>query len=568
MASYIFVTGGVVSGLGKGIAAASLGALLSDKGYRVSLQKLDPYLNIDAGTMNPYQHGEVFVTEDGAETDLDLGHYERFLDENTNILSNVTTGQIYKSVLERERDGSFQGDTIQIVPHVTKEIQNKILSLQSKTDADIIICEIGGTVGDLESAPFLEAIRQMPMIVGKENCCYIHLTYVPFLAHSGEIKTKPTQHSVRDLRNLGISADIIICRTAAEVILSEDIKNKISMFCGIEEKNVIQAKDCKTIYEVPLNLIGLDKSVLEILGWPKTASVKSGIYSSIQISQSGWTWTGYKMYFDKPPEKEVTIGIAGKYVSCQDAYKSIDESLVHAGKRCDVKVNVVKIDTEKDSDLLGKIHDGDYFGLDGIIVPGGFGGRGVKGKLTIARSCIKNNFPYLGICYGMHVLVIEFAKMAIKGSRHGEINTVELDSECKYPVISLMENQKNVSFGGTMRLGSYDCDLIEGTLTKDLYNRKDEEDSNERKEIVTISERHRHRYEVNSEFIPNLEEIGVKISGINKKSGLVEIVEYPKNDFCIACQFHPEFKSRPINPHPLFVGLVESAIARKYKNDS
>lgn len=567
MASYVFVTGGVVSGLGKGITAASLGALLSDKGYRVSLQKIDPYLNMDAGTMNPYQHGEVFVTEDGAETDLDLGHYERFLDQDTNKLSNFTTGQIYKSVLERERDGSFQGETIQIVPHITKEIQNKILSLQSKTDADIVICEIGGTVGDLESAPFLEAIRQMPLLVGKENCCYIHLTYVPYLSHSGEIKTKPTQHSIRDLRNLGISADIIVCRTIAEVDLNEEIRNKISIFCGVKGENVIQAKDCKTIYEVPLNLKGLEDSVLNILSKSKIKSDNSGYHTPYHRSISSWTWIGYKQYFENPPEKEITIGIAGKYVSCQDAYKSIDESLIHAGKNCNVKIKIIKIDTEKDSNIIGKIHDGDFMGMDGIIIPGGFGGRGVKGKLTIARSCIENNFPYFGICYGMHMLVIEFSKMAIKDARHGEINTVELDSECKYPVISLMENQKNVSFGGTMRLGSYSCELVEGTLTKELYNYREDDDLSEKEDIKIVNERHRHRYEVNSEFIPILKEFGVKISGINKKSGLVEIIEYPKNDFCIACQFHPEFKSRPSRPHPLFIGLVKSAIERKYENE-
>lgn len=549
---YVFVTGGVVSGLGKGIASASIGALLKKLGFKVAAIKVDPYLNIDPGTQNPYQHGEVFVTEDGCETDLDLGHYERFLDEPCCSLSNMTSGQIYSTILEKERKGDYQGQTVQVIPHVTQEIQRRIIKLAQKKDADIVLCEIGGTVGDIESQPFLEAIRQMSKRVGRENCCYVHLTLVPYISSSGEVKTKPTQHSVRDLRAVGIYPDIIICRTPHKAHLDDDLKKKISLFCDVDPEDVIEGTDVDDIYEVPTKFLNQDvhMRVLEKINLvsatsiafsvfeeyvKKSKALKHAVDSTVKVSRDGFFRRNFK------------IAIIGKYVECKDAYISIEESIKHAAVSQNMAVDILKIDAED----FEKFSDDVKKDWDGIVVPGGFGERGIEGKILAAKYCRENNVPYLGICLGLQIAVIEFARN-ICGL--DDANSTEFDSSCLYPVIDLMENQKSVTgMGGTMRLGDFTCKLKRNSLVGQYYN----ED--------VIVERHRHRYEFNDEFENIMEENGLVVVGRDELTGLVEIVENKNQDFFVGVQFHPEFKSRPFGSRPVFVGFLDS-MARKAKN--
>ncbi|HHX03981.1 MAG TPA: CTP synthase [Tissierellia bacterium] len=527
---YIFVTGGVVSSLGKGITAASLGRLLKARGYKVAIQKFDPYINIDPGTMSPYQHGEVFVTEDGAETDLDLGHYERFIDENLTRYSNVTSGKVYWNVLQKERKGDYLGATVQVIPHITDEIKRRVYILGE--DNDIVITEIGGTVGDIESLPFLEAIRQLRYELGKDDIMYIHVTLIPYLAMAGELKTKPTQHSVKELQSLGIQPDIIICRSPAP--LPDHIKQKIGLFCNISPERVYHNLDMESLYEIPLRLEadGLAQSTCEILNLPCR-----------QPDLDDWKEMVNK---DKSRTDTMRIGLVGKYVRLRDAYISVAESLQHAGIFHNVHVEVDYIDAEElNHDNISERFEG----LHGVIVPGGFGDRGIEGKILTAKYARENGLPYLGICLGMHISSIEFARnvLGLAGA-----NSKEFDEETTHPVIHPMENQLELEeLGATMRLGAYPCVLKESTKVRELYGTEQ------------VAERHRHRHEFNNEFRSAFEEAGMLISGVSPEDKLVEIIELKDHPFYIATQFHPEFKSRPTKAHPLFVGLVEAGKAHR-----
>ena len=529
---YVFVTGGVVSGLGKGITAASLGRLLKNRGLSISIQKFDPYLNVDPGTMSPYQHGEVFVTDDGAETDLDLGHYERFIDENLSKNSNVTTGRIYSTVIEKERRGEYLGGTVQVIPHITNEIKDKVYQVAKERDVDVVITEIGGTVGDIESQPFLEAIRQIKSEAGADNVCYIHVTLVPYLGKSGELKTKPTQHSVKELRTIGIQPDIIVCRTEKE--LNEDLKAKIGLFCNIEGKSVIQNLDADHLYEVPLMLHGegLDNLVIEKLH-----------LGCKDIDNSEWIEMVNRI---KNLKHSVEIALVGKYVELHDAYISVVEALSHGGYANDSEVKIRWINAED-------IENGDVNeilkGVDGVLVPGGFGDRGVEGKIESIKWARENKVPFLGICLGMQCAVIEFARnvLGFEGANSSEINP-----DTKYPVIDLMNDQKDIeNLGGTMRLGQYPCKLDESSKSFDLYG------------TDLINERHRHRYEFNNTYREQIVEAGMKVAGTSPDNRLVEIVEIEDHPWFVAAQFHPELKSRPNKPHPLFRGFIEAALKNR-----
>lgn len=531
---YVFVTGGVVSSLGKGITAASLGRLLKNRGLKVSIQKFDPYLNVDPGTMSPYQHGEVFVTDDGAETDLDLGHYERFIDENLSQNNNVTTGRIYWSVISKERRGEYLGGTVQVIPHITNAIKDRVFRVAKEKDVDVVITEIGGTVGDIESLPFLEAIRQIQYDVGRENVCFIHVTLVPYLGKAGELKTKPTQHSVKELRSIGIQPDIIVCRSEKEI--SQDLRAKIGLFCNLEARCVMQNLDAEHLYEVPLMLHkeGLDRLVCEKLQ-----------LGCIDIDNSEWVSMVNKV---KNLKEYVKIALVGKYVELHDAYISVVEALNHGGLANDSNVHIKWVDAmEVNSDNVAKV----LSGCDGILVPGGFGDRGVEGKIESIRWARENKVPFLGICLGMQCSVIEFARnvLGYEGANSSEINP-----ETKYPVIDLMPEQKDVEeLGGTMRLGLYPCKLAKDTYSYSEY--KDE----------LIYERHRHRYEFNNEFRKEIVKAGMKITGTSPDGRLVEIVEIEDHPWYVSVQFHPELKSRPNRPHPLFVGLIRAALNEKKK---
>lgn len=529
---YVFVTGGVVSSLGKGITAASLGRLLKERGYSVTIQKFDPYINIDPGTMNPYEHGEVFVTVDGAETDLDLGHYERFLDENLTKYNNITTGKIYQSVINKERKGEYLGKTVQVIPHITNEIKSKIELVGKESGSDIVITEIGGTVGDIESTPFLEAIRQFKYDVGRENVLYIHVTLLPYLKAAGELKTKPSQHSVKELMSLGIRPDILVCRTEHPV--SSDMKKKLSMFCDIDEDAVIEAPDAKTIYEVPL--------IMEENGLANVACKKLGIENK-EPNLKGWKEIVQKI---KSPTDRIKLAVVGKYVELKDAYISINESLEHAAYEIGLKADIDYIQAENlDTEILKE--------YNGILIPGGFGDRGVEGKIDAIKFARENKIPFLGICLGMQSAVIEFSRNVL--DMEGAHST-EFDKDTKFPVIDILLDQKNVeNLGGTMRLGVYPCKLEKGSLAYELYGEE------------LIYERHRHRFEFNNEYKEVIQKNGLKISGSSPDGMLAEIVELPKelHPFFIAGQFHPEFKSRPGKPHPLFLGFVK-AIYKKSNN--
>ena len=538
MSKYIFVTGGVVSSLGKGITAASLGRLLKNRGYKVTIQKFDPYINIDPGTMSPYQHGEVFVTDDGAETDLDLGHYERFIDMNLSKASNVTTGKIYQSVINKERKGEYLGSTIQVIPHITNEIKDRVLRVGREDNADIVITEIGGTVGDIESQPFLEAIRQVRKDVPNRNdVLYIHVTLVPYISAAGELKTKPTQHSVKELRSVGIQPDIIVCRTEKEI--SDDLKRKIGLFCDVDPEAVISNMTCRTIYEVPLLLQeeGLDRIALQKLGLEdKPCDMKE------------WRAMVDRIHNAK---KEVHVALVGKYVELHDAYLSVAEALSHAGFARGAEVKIHWVNSEELEQHLDQLDQ--VFGqVDGILVPGGFGSRGIEGKIAAIQYARERGIPFLGLCLGMQCAVVEFARhvCGMTGA-----NSSEFDPDGPYPVIDLMPDQEDITDkGGTMRLGLYPCKLEAGTLARRLYGNEE-----------IVYERHRHRYEVNNQFRDAMAAKGLVFSGTSPDSRLVEMIELKDHPFFIATQAHPEFKSRPTRPHPLFAGFVGAAMAREEK---
>ena len=534
MTKFIFVTGGVVSGLGKGITAASLGRLLKQRGLKVAAQKLDPYMNVDPGTMSPYQHGEVFVTDDGAETDLDLGHYERFIDENLTKHSTLTSGKIYSRILERERAGGYLGGTVQVIPHVTDEIKNFIYMSADTSDADVLITEIGGTIGDIEIQPFLEAIRQISLEKGNENCLFIHVTLVPYLKASGEHKSKPTQHSIKELRAMGISPNIIILRADEPINLG--IREKISLFSNVKPECVIENITIPSLYEAPLmlNQNGLDDEVCRALG--------------LDLPQADLT--EWKLLAEKIAKRQnaVCIVIVGKYTELPDAYLSITESLNHAGFECGAKVDIRWIDSEKVTDDTAENMIGS---ADGIIIPGGFGTRGVEGKIAACRYARENNLPFLGICLGMQVAVVEFARH-VCGLK--DANSGEFDKSSPYPVIDYMPGQENMEgSGGTMRLGAYPCKILPSTVLHRLYNEQN------------ITERHRHRFEVNNDYRKTLESAGLCMSGLSPDEQLVEAVELSNHTFFVGVQFHPEFKSRPNKPHPLFLGLIKAALGDECK---
>ena len=531
MTKYVFVTGGVVSGLGKGITASSLALLLKSRGYKVFMQKFDPYINVDPGTMNPIQHGEVFVTYDGCETDLDLGHYERFIDEELNYTSNITSGKIYSSVIEKERRGDYLGATVQMVPHVTNEIKNKVYEAGNVTGADIVITEIGGTVGDIESQSMIEALRQIQYEKGTENTFFVHCTLIPYIYGSNELKTKPTQNSVRDLRNMGIRPDALVCRAPFET--GENIKKKLSLFCSVPTENVIDSIDVKNIYEIPINYYKqkFDEIVLKQFNLPiKKANLKY--------------WEDLIKTVDNL-KNEVEIALVGKYVELHDAYISVAEALKHAGYKYNTKVNINWVDSEdleSDNVNLKEV----FKNSKGILVPGGFGTRGTNGKIKAINYARTNKIPFLGICLGMQLAVIEFAQNVLKLE---EATSTEFDPTCKNPVIDLMADQKSVSnMGGTLRLGNYECTLVPNTLASKIY--KEEK----------ILERHRHRYEFNNKYKEQLEAKGMVFSGINEANNLVEIIELKDHPHFIASQFHPEFKSRPTRPHPLFDSFIKASI--------
>ncbi len=538
MAKYIFVTGGVVSGLGKGITAASLGRLLKARGLKVAAQKLDPYINVDPGTMSPYQHGEVYVTEDGAETDLDLGHYERFIDEDLNRYSNLTTGKVYANVIRRERQGGYLGSTVQTIPHITDEIKHFIYRVAEKTDADIVITEIGGTIGDIESQPFLEAIRQVGLEQGRENTLYIHVTLVPYLKASGEHKSKPTQHSVKELQGMGISPNIIVLR-ADEKITDESIFSKIAHFCNVKEDCVIENTTLPILYEAPL--------MLEEARFSGIVCRELGI-DAPEPDLSEWRKMVERV---RHQNKKVRIGLVGKYVQLHDAYLSVAEALRHAGYELDTRVEISWIDSET---LNEDNAEGILSPLHGVIVPGGFGSRGIEGMILTARWCREHHVPYFGICLGMQIAVIEFARDAA-GLENA--NSREFDEAAPYRVIDFMPGQNDeIAKGGTLRLGKYPCVLQEGTVISRCYGERD------------ISERHRHRYEFANAFRETLQEAGLCLSGLSPDGRLVETVEIPGEDFFVGVQFHPEFKSRPNKPHPLFRGFIEASLAREEKNEA
>ena len=533
MTKYVFVTGGVVSGLGKGITASSLALLLKARGYKVFMQKFDPYFNIDPGTMNPIQHGEVFVTYDGCETDLDLGHYERFIDEELNYTSNITSGKIYSSVIEKERHGDYLGATVQLVPHITNEIKNKVYEAGLTSKADIVITEIGGTVGDIESQAFIETLRQIQYEKGSTETAFVHTTLIPYIIGSNELKTKPTQNSVKDLQNMGIRPNFLVCRTPFST--SDSIKEKLSLFCSIPKENIIDAVDAKNIYDIPINMHkqGIDELILKQFNLPiNKANLKD--------------WENLLYVMDNLKE-EVEIALVGKYVELHDAYLSVAEALKHAGYKYQTKVNIKWVNSEeleKDVDFKEIFKN-----TKGIIVPGGFGNRGILGMIKAINYARVNNIPFLGICLGMQLSVIEFARNVCNLE---DCNSTEFDPLCKNPIIDLMSDQKTViNMGGTLRLGNYNCKLTKGTLAYNDYK------------TDLIQERHRHRYEFNNKYMDLLKEKGMVFSGINEESNLVEIIEIPKHKHFIACQFHPEFKSRPTRPHPLFVSFVKASIDNK-----
>ncbi|WKW45453.1 CTP synthase [Myroides sp. JBRI-B21084] len=530
---YIFVTGGVTSSLGKGIIAASLAKLLQARGYRTTIQKFDPYINVDPGTLNPYEHGECFVTNDGAETDLDLGHYERFLNVPTSQANNVTTGRVYLSVIEKERRGEFLGKTVQVVPHITNEIKERMQLLGKSGDYDIVITEIGGTVGDIESLPYIESVRQLLWDLGDKNAIVVHLTLVPYLAAAGELKTKPTQHSVKTLMESGIKADILVCRTEHE--LSFDIKRKLAAFCNVSQESVIQSIDASTIYEVPNNMLeeGLDTVALKKLDLPE-----KGLPDLTK-------WNDF-LHRLKNPKHTVNIGLVGKYVELQDSYKSILEAFVHAGAANFAKVNVVSIHSEY---LTTKNVADKMKNLDGILVAPGFGSRGIEGKIETVRFARENNIPFMGICLGMQMAVIEFARNVL-GFENA--NSTEMNDNTPYPVITFMEEQKTITEkGGTMRLGGWDCEIKQGTKAFDIYQNE------------LINERHRHRYEFNNYYTEAFENAGMVFSGVNPETKLVEIIELPNHPFFVAAQYHPEYKSTVANPHPMFSAFVKAAVNKK-----
>ena len=529
MAKYIFVTGGVTSSLGKGIIAASLAKLLQARGLKVTIQKFDPYINVDPGTLNPYEHGECYVTDDGAETDLDLGHYERFLNTPTSQANNVTTGRIYQTVINKEREGAYLGKTVQVIPHITDEIKRRMLLLGNEGKYDIVITELGGTVGDIESLPFVEAVRQLQWEMPEEDCIVVHLTLIPYLRAAKELKTKPTQHSVRMLSQEGVHPDIIVCRT--EEPLNSDLKKKIALFCNVKPEAVIEAMDASTIYEVPLKMLqeGLDVIVLKKL--------HINGYSAPEL-------TKWKVFLDKLkyPKTKVTIGLIGKYIELQDAYKSILEAFIHAGAINECKVQIVNVHSEfiTEDTVVEKLKD-----LDGLLVAPGFGHRGVEGKIIAVQYARENQLPFFGICLGMQMAVIEFARNVLGWK---DAHSTEMDNKTSHPVIDLMEEQKTIQAkGGTMRLGAYPCTITEGTLAHSIYG------------STNISERHRHRWEFNNKYISDFEKAGMLPSGKNPASGLVEIVELPGHPFFIGVQYHPELKSTVENPQPIFVHFIKAA---------
>lgn len=535
MAKYIFVTGGVTSSLGKGIIAASLAKLLQARGFRVTIQKLDPYINVDPGTMNPYEHGECYVTEDGAETDLDLGHYERFLNIFTSQANNVTTGKIYETVINRERKGDYLGKTVQVVPHITDEIKRRMLLLGESGEFDIVITEIGGTVGDIESLPFIEAVRQLQWQLPEDDVVIVHLTLIPYLRAAKELKTKPTQHSVKMLSETGVHPDVIVCRT--EEPLTNDIKRKIALFCNVKPEAVIEAMDASTIYEVPMLML---QEKLDVI-----CMKKLGINVFPEPNLLNWKGFLDKLKF---PKGRITIGLIGKYVELQDAYKSILESFVHAGAINEVKVQVVNVHSEHitDDNVAEKLA-----GLDGLLVAPGFGHRGIEGKIVAVKYAREHNLPFFGICLGMQMAVIEFARN-ILGLK--EAHSTEMNLNTDEPVIDMMEEQKKIkAMGGTMRLGSYSCDIKEGSLAESIYG------------ATKIKERHRHRYEFNNDYLEDFEANGMIASGVNSDTNLVEIMEIPGHPFFIGVQYHPELKSTVESPAPLFVHFV--AAAKKYNEE-
>ena len=532
---YIFVTGGVVSSLGKGLAAASIGTLLESRGLKVLMQKFDPYLNVDPGTMSPYQHGEVYVLDDGAETDLDLGHYERFTSGVLSRMNNLTSGQVFDSVIKKERKGEYLGKTVQFIPHVTDEIKGRLQKVTADNpETDVLITEIGGTIGDMEGLLFIEALRQYALEVGKDNVCFIHVTLLPYIKAAGEIKTKPTQQSVAKLRELGIQPDIIICRTESD--LDEDNRRKIAMFCNVERKHVVAFRDvAHTIYECPLDLRRdkIDRLVVDKIGLGHTPSP----------ALEDWERFVQKVIH---PKHSITIAVVGKYIELQDAYKSIYESLIHAGAHHDTKVNIVRIEAEiiEDNGAASAIGE-----VDGILVPGGFGDRGIEGKVLAAQYARESDIPYFGICLGMQIATIEYARnvCGLAGA-----NSTEFNKDAEHPVICLQEEQKGIEdLGATMRLGSCESILLAGTRASDLYQGADR-----------IHERHRHRYEFNSDYQDQLQGAGLVISSVSAEEGLVEIIEVPKHPFYLAAQFHPEFRSKPNKPHPLFAGFIKAALDR------
>jgi CTP synthase len=533
---YIFVTGGVVSSLGKGIAAASLGRLLVERGLTVSIMKFDPYLNVDPGTMSPFQHGEVFVTDDGAETDLDLGHYERFIDRSLSQLNNVTTGRIYLNVITKERRGEYLGSTVQVIPHITDEIKSAIRRMSP--DNDVVIVEIGGTVGDIESLPFLEAIRQFRHEIGRQNALFIHLTLVPYIAAAGEVKTKPTQHSVRELMEIGIQPDILICRT--ERPLSEDVKRKIALFCNVEFGAVIESRDVPTIYQIPITFAeqGLDERVMQRLELEgKTPDL------------SRWRAMVNRVI---APRDRVRIAVVGKYTELVDSYKSVQEALIHGGIGNDVGVDISWLSSDlftsgdRAREILSAYH--------GLLVPGGFGVRGVEGMVEAIRAARETRLPFLGICLGMQTAIIEFARNVLKLD---DSHSSEFAPECENPVVSLMESQQHITdMGGTMRLGAYPCRLARGSKAAEVYG------------VPEVSERHRHRYEVSNQYRDMFVEHGLRLSGLSPNGSLVEIVEFADHPWFIGCQFHPELQSRPTRPHPLFAGLVAAAMSQKRRAEA
>jgi CTP synthase len=527
---FIFVTGGVTSSLGKGIIASSLAKLLQSRGLSVTIQKLDPYLNVDPGTLNPYEHGECYVTDDGAETDLDLGHYERFLNVPTSQENNVTTGRIYKNVIDKERRGDYLGKTVQVIPHITDEIKRNILQLAESNEFDIIITEIGGCVGDIESLPFLEAVRQLKWDLGEKNMLVIHLTLIPYLTSAGELKTKPTQHSVKMLQENGVQPDIIVCRS--EHPLPMDIRRKIALFCNVEINSVIEAMDAETIYDVPLLMKNekLDQRALYMLG----------IYNDQDADMDAWNEFLRK---HKNPQKEVKIGVIGKYVELKDAYKSIAEAFIHSGavNECKVKVEWIHSESLTLQNVVEK-----FEGLNGVLVAPGFGERGIEGKIAAVKYVRENKIPFFGICLGMQMACIEFARNVLNLEK---AHSTEMNKETEFAIIDLMEEQKNITDkGGTMRLGAYACKIKDKSLAKKIYGK------------TNISERHRHRWEFNNKFLADFEKAGMVFSGINPDTNLVEIVELPTHPYFIGVQFHPELKSTVMNPHPLFVNFVKAAI--------